>query len=520
MDLAYSERRARLFELGLNGDRWQAPEHVVGEGRALLEASAAQGLEGVVAKRLDSPYQPGIRSSYWLKIKTFNRQEFVIAGWTPGKSGRSGRIGALLLGVHDPDGTLRYVGRVGSGFGERELQELEELLEPLRRERSPFDAGPRLPRDASFAEPRLVAEVAFGEWTSGGSLRHPIFRGLRDDKSPAEVVRELPPDDEALARTGQAADLPAEAAAGVVIEESGARATAHVEGRELALSNLDKVLYPDSGFTKRQLIEYYAALAPVLLGHLAGRALTVTRWPDGVEGKSFFQKQAADHRPSWVQTVTLPSERKPIDYVLVEDVATLVWLANLAAIELHTPLARAEANNRPTALVFDLDPGAPAGVLECCRVALLLHGMFERLGLACFAKTSGSKGLQVYVPLNDPDVTYAHTKPLARAIAELLQGAESELVVASMTRSRRTGKVLIDWSQNDRRKTTVCVYSLRAAAQPTGSAPVSWDEVGAALDAGDASLLVFDAQTIRARARERGDEFAPVLSLVQQLPAL
>ena len=169
------------------------------------------------------------------------------------------------------------------------------------------------------------------------------------------------------------------------------------------------------------MIDYYAAIAPVLLAHLKGRPLTVKRWPDGVEGKSFFQKQAPAHRPEWVQTVTLPSERKPIDYLLADDLATLVWLANLAALELHTPLARAEAIERPTALVFDLDPGAPATIVECCRVGLRLHGMFENLGLQSFAKTSGSKGLQVYVPLNSPEVTYEQTKPFAKAVAELLE---------------------------------------------------------------------------------------------------
>jgi bifunctional non-homologous end joining protein LigD len=299
---------------------------------------------------------------------------------------------------------------------------------------------------------------------------------------------------------------------------SAKSAVVTVEGRELKLSNLDKVLYPSTGFTKRDLIEYYAAIAPAILPHLHGRALTVTRWPDGVQGKSFFQKQTPAHAPDWVPTVTLPSERKPIDYTLVEDLATLVWLANLAAIELHTPLARAENVERPTTLVFDLDPGAPATIIECCRVAQQLHGMFENLGLRSFAKTSGSKGLQLYVPLNTPDVTFAQTKPFAKAVAELLEQAEPEAVVSRMTKSRRTGKVLIDWSQNDRNKTTVCAYSLRATDRPTASTPLAWDEVAAALDAGDPAMLVFEAAAVRERVAERGDLFAPVLSLVQTLP--
>ena len=260
------------------------------------------------------------------------------------------------------------------------------------------------------------------------------------------------------------------------------------------------------------------AAAPALLPHLAGRPLTVTRWPDGVQGKSFFQKQAPAHRPEWVATASVPTERKQIDYVLAGDLATLVWLANLAAIELHTPLARAPEMGRPTSMVFDLDPGAPATAIECCRVALTLHGTFERLGLQSFAKTSGSKGLQVYVPLNRPQASYEQTKTFSRTVAELLQQSDPELVVASMTKSRRAGKVLIDWSQNDARKTTVCVYSLRATERPGVSTPLEWEEVSAALDSGDPERLVFTpAQTLE-RIGRLGDLFAGVLSLVQELP--
>jgi bifunctional non-homologous end joining protein LigD len=509
IELPYAERRARLAELGLNGARWQTPEHLVGQGKELLAASVEQGLEGVVAKRLDSPYQPGIRSSSWVKIKTFGRQEFVVGGWIAGKGKRSEGIGALLLGTHDADGALLYVGRVGSGLSEAEIERLTRLLAPLRRKESPFAGGPRPPRDAFFCEPQLVVEVEFGEWTAGGSLRHPIYKGLREDKLAAEVVREAEP----------AAGEPAPGAT-IPMPQAGAKAAeTTVGGHRLSLSNLDKVLYPDSGFVKRQLIEYYAAVAPSMLAHLEGRALTVTRWPDGVQGKSFFQKQAPAHRPPWVRTVTVASARKPIDYVLAEDQATLVWLANLAAVELHTPLARAAHEDRPTALVFDLDPGAPAGLLECCRVALRLRDMFEHLGLACHVKTSGSKGLQVYLPLNDPEISFARTKEFAKAVAELLAGAEPELVVSTMTKAKRTGRVLIDWSQNDRRKTTVCAYSLRAVPRPTVSTPLAWDEVSEALAAKSAAALAFGPDEVLARVAEHGDLFAPVLSLVQRLPA-
>jgi bifunctional non-homologous end joining protein LigD len=515
MALPYLERRELLAELQLSGENWQTPEHVVGEGSALLEATRQQALEGIVAKRLSSTYQPGARTRDWMKVKSFGRQEFVIGGWLPGKGRRTERVGALLLGVYEPDGRLRPVGRVGTGFTEQELERLSALLAPLQRQTSPFGAGAQPPREAVFVEPRLVAEVEFREWTRGGNLRQPSYKGLREDKAAEEVVRE----DTAGAAGEQAAEDPADVPF-TLARGAGKTATVAVEGRELKLSNHDKVLYPKTGFCKREVIEYYAAIAPVLLPHLQGRALTVTRWPDGVEGKSFFQKQTPAHAPPWVRTVTLPSERKPIDYTLVEDLPTLVWLANLAAIELHTPLARAEAVDRPTTLVFDLDPGAPATIVECCRVGLALQGMFENLGLQSFAKTSGSKGLQLYLPLNSQAVTFEQTKPFARAVAELLEQAEPDLVVSRMTKARRTGKVLIDWSQNDRNKTTVCVYSLRATERPTASTPVDWDEVRATLDAGDPAKLVFEAREVLRRVADRGDLFAPVLSLVQKLPSL
>ncbi len=548
MGLPYSQRRELLLGLSLSGPSWQTPEHVESGGRALLAAATEQGLEGVVAKRMDSPYEPGTRSRWWLKVKTMGRQEFVIGGWLPGKGRRASTIGALLLGVHDSDGSLRYVGRVGSGLSERELEDLSRRLSELEREESPFAAGGSPPREALYVEPRLVAEVRFSEWTSAGQLRQPSFLGLRDDKRAEEVVAELAPQDAQgtraakaqpaakaarTAKDGRTAKGGRTASGGrgrakraarissplAIREETATTAYTTVEGHELKLSNLDKVLYPQAGVSKRAVIDYYASVAEAMLAHLHGRALTVRRWPDGVEAKSFFQKQAPAHRPEWVRTVRLESSRKPIDYVLAEDLATLVWLANLAAIELHTPLALAEHPDRPTSMVFDLDPGAPAGVIECARVALKLHGMFENLGLESFVKTSGSKGLQLYVPLNNSEVRFEHSKAFAKTVAEVLEHDEPELVVSRMTKTRRTGRVLIDWSQNDRNKTTVCAYSLRALARATASTPLRWEEVRAAARSGKQEKLSFEAREVLARVAERGDLFAPVLSLVQELPS-
>jgi len=277
------------------------------------------------------------------------------------------------------------------------------------------------------------------------------------------------------------------------------------------------VLYPKAGFTKGDMIEYYTRVAPALLPHLRGRPLTLKRYPNGVDGQYFYEKQCPSHRPEWVHTAAVSTGRKTIDFCLCEDLPTLVWLANLADIELHTSLSLAERIERPRMMVFDLDPGEPAGIVECCQVSLWLRDVFEPLGLEAFAKTSGSKGLQVYVPLNT-EVTYDDTKPFAKAVAELLEKQHRDLVVSRMSKELRPGKVFVDWSQNDEHKTTVNVYSLRARERPTVSTPVTWDEVHACLDARDPSLLVFEHDDVLRRVERDGDLFAPVLTLVQELP--
>jgi bifunctional non-homologous end joining protein LigD len=281
------------------------------------------------------------------------------------------------------------------------------------------------------------------------------------------------------------------------------------------------VLYPEVAFTKAQVIDYYTRVAPALLPHLAGRPLTLKRYPDGVEAGYFYEKECPSHRPEWVHTEPIPirSEDRVVNFCIADDLPTLVWLANLADLELHTSLSRADPIERPTILAFDLDPGPPAAVLECAQVALALRDLLEPLGLAGFAKTSGSKGLQVYFPLNS-EVTYAETKPFALAVAQLLERRLPELVVSSMRKDLRRGKVLVDWSQNDQHKTTVCVYSLRARERPTASTPVAWKEVEAALAAGERDCLVFESEDVLARIDERGDLFAPVLELRQDLPEL
>jgi bifunctional non-homologous end joining protein LigD len=288
-----------------------------------------------------------------------------------------------------------------------------------------------------------------------------------------------------------------------------------VGGRALSLSNLDKELWPGTGFTKGAMIDYYARVAPVLLPHLAGRPITLRRFPNGVAGASFFEKNCPGHRPPWVETVTMGD----VGYCRVEEEATLVWLANLAAIELHPTLARWPHLEQPTTVVFDLDPGAPADVVTCARVALLLRQALGSIGLEAWAKTSGSKGLQVYVPLNH-EVGYQATKPWSQALAQILERSHPDLIVTTQDRSARAGKVLIDWSQNTASKTTVAVYSLRARPRPTASTPLTWDEVDDAAGSGEATTLVFESDRVLERIETRGDLMAPVLEVEQELPGL
>lgn len=294
--------------------------------------------------------------------------------------------------------------------------------------------------------------------------------------------------------------------------------TVDIQGTSLALSNLDKIFYPQTGFTKGQVIDYYVRIAPALLPHLGNRPLTMKRYPDGATAKFFYQKQCPDHRPDWLKTTPVWSEHNDdhIDFCLVNDLPSLVWAVNLAALELHTSLSAAKDVLCPTMLVFDLDPGPPASILECCQVALLLKEIFDQHQLQSFPKTSGSKGLQVYVPLNTP-VTYDITKGYARAIAQLLEKQNPTLVVSKMTKKLRTGKVFVDWSQNDDHKTTVCVYSMRAREHPTVSTPVSWAEVEQVWKEKNTQLLVFEAEQVIARVEQLGDLFAPVLTLKQEL---
>jgi bifunctional non-homologous end joining protein LigD len=297
-----------------------------------------------------------------------------------------------------------------------------------------------------------------------------------------------------------------------------------VDGKELKLSNLDKVLYPKTGFTKGEMVDYYAKVAPALVPHLSGRAVTLRRFPEGVEDldAAFYEKRCPKHRPKWVKTAKVQAGPRAgvIEFCVCDSLPTLIWMAQLAAIELHPSLSKSRAPKRPTSLVFDLDPGPPADVVDCSRVALRLRDVLAQLDLECFAKTSGSKGMQLYVPLNSKN-SYEETRPFGQALAQIVANQDPENILAKMgKKTDRSGKVFIDWYQNNERKTTISVYSLRARERPTVSTPITWEEIERAADSGDGSRVVFETKDVLERIEKHGDLFAPVLELEQKLPQL
>ena len=540
MELTYRERRKLLDSLELEGPNWRTPPYHVGDGEQMRESARAQGLEGVVAKRLDSPYYPGRRNNCWLKIKNNLSEEFVVGGWTAGEGNRSNSIGALLLGYYDTDDNseaLAYVGKVGTGFSQKFLAELQPVLARLASEKSPFVRGAKLPAGARFVRPELVAEVDFTEFTHDGIVRHPSFHRLRPDRKAKEIRRgeavEMGDDSnredsnrEAPAQSPDANTSANEDLPGIAVAMPTGRRVAKgktevvIDRRTLQLSNLEKVLYPATGFTKAQIIDYYVRIAPVLLPHARNRPMTLKRYPDGVDSQFFFEKRCPPHAPEWVQTAPIwtGSTSKTVNFVLVNDLATLAWVANLASIELHPQLYRAPESERPDVMVFDLDPGPPADLVNCAQVALWLRELFEALGLHAFPKTSGSKGMQIYVPLNTA-ATFDQTKSFALAMAQLLEKQHPEAVTSNMNKALRTNKVFIDWSQNDRHKTTVLVYSLRAREHPTVSTPLRWEEVEHIAATGEAAAFRFEAPAVLERVEKIGDLFAPVLELKQELPS-
>ena len=491
VDQPLTERRARLERaVDVSGGQVLVSP-LFGDGRALLEAAKEQGLEGIVAKRADSRYLPGRRVNDWRKLKVKGEQEFVIAGYTKGQGRRSGGFGALVLAVHEAGG-LRWVGNVGTGFTDDEIERLLGRLRPLERASPPLDPVPAMPRvrrsDVAWVEPQLVAQVAFAEWTHDRRLRAPVYLGLRDDASAEEVRREREPVEPEI-RRGR---------------------------RILKLSNLDKPFWPDEGITKGDLLSYYRDVAPALVPHLRGRPFTMKRYPDGWQGKHFFQKDAPSHTPDWIRTVPFPAttrdtrERRLVDYLLVDDELALLWVVNMGCIDLNAWYSRVDLPERPDWVLFDLDPSEDVGFPETVAVALLVKEALDLLGLESFAKTSGSRGIHVLVP-----VARRHTYDEARAFAEIVAGAIARanpgLATTEWSKRKRRG-VLIDANQNGFGKTIATVYSVRPRAGAPVSTPLRWEEVRPGLDPAS-----FTMDAVLDRVARDGDLFAGVLSSKQTL---
>jgi bifunctional non-homologous end joining protein LigD len=493
VDLLLSERRARLEQLLDRRHTTVRLSEAFADGRALFEAAREQRLEGLLAKRADSPYRQGKRTREWLKVKTHGRQEFVIAGYTKGQGRRSGRFGSLVLGVWR-GGELSYVGNVGTGFTDKDIDQLLARLSPLQQGQSPFPVVPKMPKvrkgDVVWVRPELVCEVEFVEWTHDGHLRAPSFQGLREDKPAREVRREEPIAEEL--RRGK---------------------------RVLKLSNLDKVFWPEEGITKGDLLAYYRAVAPVLLPHLRDRPFTLKRYPDGIEGQHFFQKDAPKHMPEWiptrefeVSTREAPRRRRKIRAPLVNDELALLWMVNMGCIDLNTWYSRVDKPDRPDFVLFDLDPAADAGFPEVIQVALLVKEVLDALGLVAFPKTSGSKGIHVLVPVERRH-TYDETREFAEIVAATLARTHRGLVTTEWTKAKRRG-VLIDANQNGEGKTIASVYSVRPRSGAPVSTPLRWEEVREGLDP-----LAFTMDAVLGRVERDGDLFEGVLSTRQRLGA-
>ncbi len=456
------------------------------DGEALLAAARAQSLEGVIAKRADAPYRPGRRTPEWQKLKLRAQEDFPIVGYTRG-TGKRARLGALVLGRREAGG-LHWAGNVGSGLGDDEVDRLRELLRPLERATSPLATTPKMPRvrssDVTWVEPLLSAEVTYAEKTREGRLRAPVYLGVRDD-----VPVERPPMEPEIKR-GR---------------------------RTLKLSNLDKPFWPEEGITKGELLAYYRDVASVLVPHLRKRPFTMKRYPDGWQGKSFFQKQAPSHMPDWIETAPFPAstregEQRVIDYALVDDELALLWMVNMGCIDMHAWASRADKPERPDWVMFDLDPAEGAGFEEVIEVALLVKQALDVLELESVPKTSGSRGIHVLVPITRRH-RFDEVREFAGIVAGALARAHPGLVTTEWTRAKRKG-VLVDANQNGPGKTTASVYSVRPRAGAPVSTPLRWDEVKPGLE-----TATFTMDAVLDRVAREGDLFARVLEGGQSLGA-
>ena len=456
-------------------------DHVEGRGEALFREVLARGLEGIVAKRADAPYRAG-RSPAWKKIRVERVGDFAVVGFTRPRGSRTA-FGALLLAVREGDG-FRFAGSVGTGFGERQLDDLHRRLVPEARKTPPCTGPVPRGRGNTWVEPRLVAEVRFKEWTEEGLLRQPVFVRLRDDKRPEDAVRE-----------------------GLPHEEPPPAAAPERTRRPVEVTNADKVFFPGEGITKGDVVAYYREIAPFMLPYLADRPIVLTRFPDGIEGKSFFQKDAPDWRPAWIRTVTLRNDDgKDLEHFLVDDADALAWIANLGVIPIHVLASRAGALERPDWCVVDLDP-KDAPFAHVVRLARALRDLCRSIGLPAYAKTTGQKGLHVLVPLGG-QLTHAQARTLGELLARAIEREHPDIATTARAIGARGGRVYLDYLQNGAGKTIAAPYAVRPRPGAPVSTPLRWSEVDGKLDPSR-----FTIRTVPARVRRlERDPLRPVLS--------
>ena len=457
--LARKECLSTLLQPAADSGPIRYSDHVVGEGETLFKHACQYALEGIISKRIDRPYSSG-RGRDWLKIKCLQRQEFVVGGFTEPSGSRKG-LGALLLGVHDKAGTLRYAGRVGTGFTRTSLKDLRARLNAIEQKIPPFSNPPAGAdaRGAHWVKPALVAEVEFSEWTSDGVLRHPSFKGLREDKPAQEVKREF-----------------AHSRAKVSTRRTPA-ASDEVAG--VQLTHPDRILYPDQGITKRQLALYYEKVADKILSYLSDRPLTLVRCPEGHEKECFYQKHANDKLDESIERVRLREGRGMATYIAISSVRGLISLVQMGTLEFHPWGSRTDRLEQPDRLIFDLDPGPTVRWKSVCQAALAMRARLEDLGLGAFAKTTGGKGLHVVVPVVRKQ-SWGPVKEFCREFAQTFVREAPELYTSNMSKAKRQGKIFIDYLRNSRGATAVAAYSTRAWSGAPVSTPIDWNELPAA----------------------------------------
>ncbi len=469
------ERKAflqQMLEALPDGSRIVYADHIKGEGSVVYHNACRFALEGIVSKRADSSYESR-RSRSWLKVKCGERQEFVIGGFTDPGGSRKG-FGALLVGYYDPEGKLVYSGRVGTGFNEKILNDLYGRLDAIRAGKSPF-VNPPTGYEASgvhYVKPELVCEVEFTAWTDEGILRHPSFKGLREDKSPTEIVREKPPVEAAESVPAKSGEPIREAAQPPAVSESRSRPGP----TRIAVSNPDRILYPEMGVTKLALAEYYRDIADWILPHLVRRPLTLVRCPEGREKECFYQKHLGDNAPKVLRAIPIMEKDGQEYYSVLDEIEGVIALVQIGTLEIHVWGCREEDIEHPDMMVFDLDPAPDVTWERMIVAAYLLRGRLLDLGLTSFLKTTGGKGLHVVVPLV-PRADWDTVKEFSKAVADGIVREFPRDYIATMSKEKRKGKIFIDYLRNGRGATSICAYSSRARQNAPVSTPVEWSEL-------------------------------------------